>query len=167
MYFSFLNVSLFIVTLLLWIHSIMYMYKHRKTKIEREFIIWSFNIVSEKCGQLSLSTVGSTLAWTRHVKPWPNLGLSTVLSKCFVAVGSILGVVGSKCQVPLPSKRLLVKSSVEWVASIWLKGAKLLPASTFWKGCKHVVFEVLQPVTWTFQLGKCQPENTEFEAHFG
>ena len=35
------------------------------------------------------------------------------LSKCFIAVGSIAGVVGSKCQVPLPARGLLVKSNVE------------------------------------------------------
>ena len=53
------------------------------------------------------------------------------LSKCVEAVGSISGVVGSKCQVPLPARGLLVKSSVELAASTWLKGEKLLPASTF------------------------------------
>ena len=35
------------------------------------------------------------------------------LSKCFVAVGSIEGVIGSKFQVPLRARGLLVKSSVE------------------------------------------------------
>ena len=34
-------------------------------------------------------------------------------SKCFVATGSIAGVVGSKHQVPLPARGILVKSSVE------------------------------------------------------
>ena len=39
---------------------------------------------------------------------------SAALSKCFVAVGSIeLGVVGSKCQVPLHARGFLVKSNVE------------------------------------------------------
>ena len=37
----------------------------------------------------------------------------TALSKCFVAVGTIEGVVGSKHQVPLPARGLLVKSNVE------------------------------------------------------
>ena len=35
------------------------------------------------------------------------------LSKCFVALGSIEGVVGSKHHVPLPARGLLVKSIVE------------------------------------------------------
>ena len=35
------------------------------------------------------------------------------LSKCFVIVGSIAGVVGSKHQVPLPARGLLVKSNVK------------------------------------------------------
>ena len=35
------------------------------------------------------------------------------LSKCFVAVGSIEGVVGSKRQALLPVRGLLVKSRVE------------------------------------------------------
>ena len=37
---------------------------------------------------------------------------STALSECFVAVGSIEGVAGSKCQVPLPARGFQVKSSV-------------------------------------------------------
>ena len=37
----------------------------------------------------------------------------SALSKCFAAVGSIAGVVGSKHQVPLLARGLLVKSSVE------------------------------------------------------
>ena len=39
--------------------------------------------------------------------------IDAALSKCFVAVGSIEGVVGSKHQVPLPGRGLLVKSNVE------------------------------------------------------
>ena len=38
---------------------------------------------------------------------------NAALSKCFVAVGSIEGVAGSKHQVPLPARGLLVKSNVE------------------------------------------------------
>ena len=41
------------------------------------------------------------------------------VSKCFVAVGSIQGVEGSRHQVPLPAQGLLVKA------------AKLLTASKF------------------------------------
>ena len=37
----------------------------------------------------------------------------SALSKCLVAVGSVEGVVDSKHQVPLPARRVLVKSSVE------------------------------------------------------
>ena len=39
---------------------------------------------------------------------------NAALSKCFVAVGSIEGVVGSKCQVPLPARGLLVKFIAMW-----------------------------------------------------
>ena len=38
------------------------------------------------------------------------------LSKYFLAVGSIEGVAGSKCQVPLPARGLLVNSNVEQAA---------------------------------------------------
>ena len=38
--------------------------------------------------------------------------VDTALSKCFAAVGSIEGVVGSKNQVPLPSRGFPVKYSV-------------------------------------------------------
>ena len=36
------------------------------------------------------------------------------LSKCFVAVGNIEGIVGSKHQVPLPARGLIVKFIVEY-----------------------------------------------------
>ena len=39
--------------------------------------------------------------------------LVAALSKCFVAVGNIEGVVGSKHQVPSPARGLIVKSNVE------------------------------------------------------
>ena len=37
----------------------------------------------------------------------------SALSKCFVAVGDIEGVVGSKNRVPLPARGLIGKSNVE------------------------------------------------------
>ena len=44
----------------------------------------------------------------------PDVEMGTsALSKCSVSAGSIVGIVGSNCQVPLPAKGLLVKSSVE------------------------------------------------------
>ena len=42
-----------------------------------------------------------------------NYMYNPALSKCSVAVGSIVGVVGSKHQAPLPARGLLVKSSME------------------------------------------------------
>ena len=39
--------------------------------------------------------------------------MSSAMSKCFVAVGNIEGVVGSKHQVPLPAGGLIVKYDVE------------------------------------------------------
>ena len=45
--------------------------------------------------------------------PYIINGIGAALSKCFVAVGSIEGVVGSKFQVTLPARGLLVKPSVE------------------------------------------------------
>ena len=49
-------------------------------------------------------------------KNYPNdpRYLASALSKCFVAVDNIEGVVGSKHQVPLPARAgLLVESNVE------------------------------------------------------
>ena len=56
---------------------------------------------------------------------------TAALSNCFVTVGSIAGVVGSKHQVPLTARGLLVKSNVEYEARNWLKVAKLPAAGTF------------------------------------
>ena len=64
----------------------------------------------------------------------------TALSKCFVSVGSIAEVQGSKCHVTLPAGGLLVKSSVKYMyvsnkINNRLKTAKLPAAGTFCKGC--------------------------------
>ena len=67
--------------------------------------------------------------------PWSHTPLyDTALSKCFVIVGSIVWVVGSQHQVPLPARGLLVKSSVKQAPRNWLTAAKLPAVGTFWQG---------------------------------
>ena len=64
--------------------------------------------MSSVVGISSASRTGLYLVYDRKgqtVKP--------SLSKCFVVVGSIEGVEGSKHQAPLPARGLLVKSSLE------------------------------------------------------
>ena len=58
--------------------------------------------------QPAVSLVGYLLG-----KLYNEIFLDSALPKCSVVVGSIAGVVGSKHQVPLPARGLLVKSSVE------------------------------------------------------
>ena len=68
------------------------------------------------------------------------------LSKCF---GSIEGVVDSKHQVPLPASGLLVKSSVDLVASI------LPPVGTFWQGCNYNFVTTYSVILCTTVKGTC------------
>ena len=54
------------------------------------------------------------------------------LSKCFLVVGSIAGVVGSKHQVPLPAAGLLLEVQCE------VSGNKLTAAGKI-AGCRHIL----------------------------
>ena len=67
------------------------------------FLIFQFDLGSSRATGL---LIRQRLCKKSHV-------LSAALSKCFVVVGSIAGVIGSKCQVPLTARGLPVESRVE------------------------------------------------------
>ena len=77
-----------------------------------------------------------------HILHW-TMRLTELVSPYFQPCQNVLqlwaalieGVVGSKHQVPLPARGLIVRSNVELAARNWLKVAKLPATGTFWQGC--------------------------------